>query len=348
MAALNRFLSIWPCGLVAAIPLVLSAATLPSPSPLKISRQLEQYAKNISTLKKEIQSLEKQLGDTNKRYLTVLQRRKAIDQLMAQQKKRLQENLTNIKNQRTKTKKFLRLLVVHSIKKSGENLGEMLSGKVLQTSLRTELANLAKSQKINKKLSQEVALLNQKYREYLDIEEGILNLLEDWRGHKREKTSTYRSQVNKMKSIQKEHIFPKRPSKKISTGRLFRNPIDRYYRLKYGKKGVTYYVRKYQKIKNASPGKIVYSDKLSTFGNVLMVDHGNELRSIFLGQFVPTLKKGTPIGRGDVLGYAKANKGREAKIYFEVRKKNKAQNTIHFLDREALSKAKVRAATTES
>ena len=282
--------------------------------------------------------LEKQLGDTNKRYVTVLERRKFINDMIEKQKINLSKNLDDIKKNSMHIKKLAQSLVVHSMGSGEKNWDEMLSKNLIEKSLKAKWEKLERSKQKNEELTIKMAKLHQKYKEYVDIEEGILNLIRDWEYYKKEKTQDYISQSKKLRSIKKKYKTPKRHSIKA----LFDNPIERYIDIKYGKKGVTYYTRGYQKIKNSRPGRVVYSNKLSTFGNVLMVDHGGNIRSIFLGQFTPKLKKGARVKMGDVLGHTNGLEKKQAKIYFEIRKKNKAQNTIRFIDKQSLVKAKVK------
>ena len=322
--------------LVVALSLSLHAA-IPETSLFK---QLKKYEKNVSNLKKEISLLEKQLGDTNKRYITVLERRKVIDRMIEKQRKELVVNLANIETNSTYVKKLFQSLVAHSMGSGNKSWSEVLSKDLIEKSLRGRLERLRQSKHKNEELTGKMEELHQKYREYVDIEEGILNLIRDWEYYKKEKTQNYASQFKKLKSIKSKY---KPRSLKRPLGKLFNNPVERYIDIKHGKKGVTYYTRGHQKIRNVRTGKVVYSNKLSTFGNVLMVDHGGNIRSIFLGQFVPKLKKGARVKTGDILGYTNGVKNRQIKVYFEIRKKNKAQNTIRFINQESLAKAKVKS-----
>ena len=314
------------------IPLPLPASIPEAP----LFRQLEKYEKNVSSLKKEISSLEKQLGDTNKRYITVLERRKSLENMIEKQKNDLQVNQDKLKKLSTHVKKLIQSLIIHSMGLSKGGWGEISSRSVIKKSLKIKLKKLEQGKQKNKELTKKMANIHQKYREYLDIEEGILNLLRDWEYYKQEKTQDYVSQKKKLQMVRSQY---KSPAKLRDI--LFDNPIDQYINIKHGKKGVTYYTRGYQKIKNARPGKIVYSNKLSTFGNVVMVDHGDNIRSIFLGKFSPKVKKGMRVKMGDILGYTTKLEKKPTKIYFEIRKKNKAQNTILFIDKKSLTKARL-------
>ena len=89
--------------------------------------------------------------------------------------------------------------------------------------------------------------------------------------------------------------------------------------------------RKSQPVYTTKPGKVIYSGTLSTFGNVVVIDHGKEMRSVILGDFKVDVKKGAKVQIGQVLGYARLRSGEEGKVYFEVRKKNKVYKTINLI-----------------
>ena len=84
-------------------------------------------------------------------------------------------------------------------------------------------------------------------------------------------------------------------------------------------------------------GEIVYSGELSTFGNVVMIDHGDETRSVILGDFIPKAEQGTRVKVGDVVGYT-SERLQQGQIYFEVRKNNTVANTIQLMDSNSLDK----------
>ena len=72
-----------------------------------------------------------------------------------------------------------------------------------------------------------------------------------------------------------------------------------------------------------------------------MIDHGNDTRTVLLGQFDFSVKNGDVVNQSQVVGYTspKSNSAlSEGKIYFEVRKSNLAQNTYLLLDKKSLAR----------
>ncbi len=72
-----------------------------------------------------------------------------------------------------------------------------------------------------------------------------------------------------------------------------------------------------------------------------MIDHGNDTRTVLLGQFDYSVKNGDPIAASQIVGYTNPRNQNglgDGKIYFEVRKNNLAQNTYLLLDKKTLAR----------
>ena len=118
-------------------------------------------------------------------------------------------------------------------------------------------------------------------------------------------------------------------------------PIFSYQGLEYDKKGVTFNFQGKVEVRATKAGKIVYTGSLANYGNVLMIDHGNDTRTVLLGQFDFSVKNGDSVSQSQVVGYTSPKSSSalsEGKIYFEVRKSNLAQNTYLLLDKKSLAR----------
>jgi murein DD-endopeptidase MepM/ murein hydrolase activator NlpD len=72
-----------------------------------------------------------------------------------------------------------------------------------------------------------------------------------------------------------------------------------------------------------------------------MIDHGNDTRTVLLGQFDYNVKNGDAVKASQLVGYTNPRSGNrlgDGKIYFEIRKNNLAQNTYLLLDKKTLAK----------
>lgn len=109
------------------------------------------------------------------------------------------------------------------------------------------------------------------------------------------------------------------------------SPLDNFVNFTGGKKGVTFKYDSKAPIKATAGGEVVYSGELASYGKVIMVDHGHEVRSVILGDLQVKVKKGDKVSQGQILGYTMAEPGIKKSLYYEVRKKNIAQNTLQWL-----------------
>jgi murein DD-endopeptidase MepM/ murein hydrolase activator NlpD len=117
-------------------------------------------------------------------------------------------------------------------------------------------------------------------------------------------------------------------------------PVQVYQGMDYNKKGVTFNFQGKNEVIAPRAGKVVYTGSLASYGNVLMIDHGNDTRTVLLGQFDYTVKNGDTIQASQIVGYTNprsTNGLGDGKIYFEVRKNNLAQNTYLLLDKKSLT-----------
>ena len=125
--------------------------------------------------------------------------------------------------------------------------------------------------------------------------------------------------------------------KPLAVNVRFKSPLESFLKIEYNQKGVTFKYKGKLPLKAAASGKIVYKGVLSNFGNVLMIDHGKQTRTIILGKFSSNSKKGSVVKKGQILGYTRGSRLKEEKLYFEVRKKNKVQNTFQLIERKSLA-----------
>jgi septal ring factor EnvC (AmiA/AmiB activator) len=91
-------------------------------------------------------------------------------------------------------------------------------------------------------------------------------------------------------------------------------------------------------VKAVGGWKIVFAGDLAAYGQVVLIDHGGDLRTVLLGRMDIRVKKNDTVSDGDVLAYTRNESKEPQNLYFEVRKKNTAQNTILWLDQKGVSK----------
>jgi murein DD-endopeptidase MepM/ murein hydrolase activator NlpD len=169
----------------------------------------------------------------------------------------------------------------------------------------------------------------------IEEEEQILdNLVKSLFARKIELKDQYEKKVEeslRVKLVQSRNEIKKEGLHINNDLRKFLNPIEGYDSSEFNNKGVTYIFKKEVAIVASRSGKIIYSGMLGAYGQVLMLDHGENDLSVYLGDFVPKVVKGTEVKTQDIIGTTKVNDVQTRKLYFEVRKKNIPQNTAKLI-----------------
>jgi len=95
--------------------------------------------------------------------------------------------------------------------------------------------------------------------------------------------------------------------------------------------GVNFYLAQKQTIHSPGDGTIIYSGRLSKYGNVIVVGHEDGYRSILLGKFLSNVSKGQKVSSGEKLAQALEVSEKDNKLYFEFRKNKKKLIAENFL-----------------
>src|SRR5690606_11959252 len=81
--------------------------------------------------------------------------------------------------------------------------------------------------------------------------------------------------------------------------RYFGRPVDDYLSFTPSPKGVTFKYQATQPVKAVGSGKIVFAGDLSSYGQVVLIDHGEEIRTVLLGKMNIRVKKNDLVNDGD-------------------------------------------------
>ena len=173
-------------------------------------------------------------------------------------------------------------------------------------------------------------------------EEIIYNLIMELENKKKEMSQKYISTLESKNLI--EAKLDKMKAKKVAYKKVYKNrnangkatiamdiPIEKFISARKGKKGIILKFTEITPIKAPSSGKIVYTGELASYGNIIIIDHGKDVRSVIFGDMKIKAKKGDLVQRTQVLGYTMADPGITKSLFYEVRKKNIAQNTLKWI-----------------
>ena len=87
-------------------------------------------------------------------------------------------------------------------------------------------------------------------------------------------------------------------------------------------------------VKAAGPGEVLYQGWLRGFGQVVIIDHGGDLSTVYAHLGGTSVREGATVKAGTVIGRV-GNSGTDSEygLHFEVRKGGSAQNPMNFLRR---------------
>jgi lipoprotein NlpD len=84
----------------------------------------------------------------------------------------------------------------------------------------------------------------------------------------------------------------------------------------------------------AADGKVIFSDRLSSYGNVIIVEHTGGFTTVYAHNERNLVRKGARIRRGERIATLGASgRARTPHLHFEVRKENVARNPLYYLPR---------------
>ena len=85
-------------------------------------------------------------------------------------------------------------------------------------------------------------------------------------------------------------------------------------------------------VKAAGPGEVLYQGWLRGFGQVVIIDHGGDLSTVYAHLGGTSVREGAAVNTGTVIGKV-GNTGTDSQygLHFEVRKNGSAQNPMNYL-----------------
>ncbi len=74
-------------------------------------------------------------------------------------------------------------------------------------------------------------------------------------------------------------------------------------------------------------GKVLYSgDAINSYGNLILVQHDNDIISVYGNNYSNYVLEGNHVKKGQLIAAVGEGDGKQAKLYFEIRYKGKAQD----------------------
>jgi murein DD-endopeptidase MepM/ murein hydrolase activator NlpD len=309
----------------------------PAPSVGDLKNQVANQNKKISKLKSEISQFEKDLTINHKNYLNVIARKQEIEMRLMDMREAQEALSKNLLIHQEKAKRTLAYQVIHQLNPESEP-GQLLARKILMSQLGEQLKLIEAEIKSQQEAVLLLTNLEQRFYEHQKTEIELATVLQELEVRKKTVAQSYLDQqrklddlTNRYSQVRAQISRSQARSDKQVTHLRFSAPLQDYQSMDHGDKGVSFSFKGRQPVVSTQEGEIVYAGELSTFGNVVMIDHGDETRSVILGDFIPRAQKGLRVRVGDVIGYT-TDRIQQGQVYFEIRKQNTVVNTIHLMD----------------
>ncbi|MGE3610543.1 MAG: murein hydrolase activator EnvC [Bacteriovoracaceae bacterium] len=309
---------------------------------------LTKYRSEVVQLGAKLTTLEKEIGSKNNLYLSSIEQIKQFEIDVHHYREKLKEIHKHVKEAQRENKRILQSYLLESNNESLEPWQRKVHLELLKQ------AQIKLKNKENELISFEnkVAEFDLKLAELRRNEEELSEVIKELNERKKIAMELYMAKVQDKKKIeseiQKQKIntklaevkkeFSKAPIIEARPDRIFSRPVDDFLSFTPSPKGVTFKYQSIQPVKATGEGKVVFAGDLASYGQVVLIDHGNDLRSVILGKMNIRVKKNDSVKDGDVLAYTMNDTKEAQNLYFEIRKKNTAQNTILWLDQNGVSK----------
>jgi murein DD-endopeptidase MepM/ murein hydrolase activator NlpD len=310
--------------------------------------ELIRYRSEVMVLGARLSSLEKEIGTKNNLYISSVEQIKQFEADVKLYREKLAEIHTQVRQAQSDNKRIVQSFLVEA---------ENLDTEEWQKKAHLELLKQAQTRLKSKEeelisFENKVTEFDLKLSTLRSNEEELASVIKELENRKKSAMDLYLTKVQSKKlaetKVQKLKLKTKiakvreqfNPSPIVlkKPDRFFKNPVDDFLTFSASPKGVTFKYQSIQPVKAVGDGKVVYAGDLANYGQVLLIDHGDDLRTVLLGKMDIRVKKNDAVKDGQILAYTQNTSKEDQNLYFEVRKKNTAQNTILWLDQNGVSK----------
>ncbi len=316
-----------------------------------VKRPVDDLARHRSKVMEfgaRLSSLEKEIGSKNNLYLSSIEQIKQFENDVKLYRSRLTELKSHVTKAQEDNSHILRSYLLESESDSTEAWQRKVHLELLKqalTKLKSREEELASfetkvtefdSKLASLKLDEEelsVVIKELEARKKVAMEQYLAHVQSRKEAEKKVQTKQLASKIAEVKKQ-----FSNAPTVMQKADRIFANPVEDFITYTASPKGVTFKYQAIQAIKAVGEGRVVFAGDLASYGQVLLIDHGNDLRTVLLGRMNIKVKKNDSVTEGEVLAYTVNDISGPQNLYFEVRKKNTAQNTILWLESRGVSK----------
>lgn len=328
--------------------LALLIAFSASAAVKKPGDDLARARSEVMELGARLSSLEKEIGSKNNLYISSVEQIRQFEADIKLYREKLADIHAEVRDTKTANKRILQSYLMES-----ENEGTEAWQRRAHLELLKQAQNKLKA-KEDELISFEnkVTEFDTKLVSLKQNEEELSSVIKELEARKKLAMEQYLAKVQSKKvaesKVQKVQLkqkiaevkktFSQAPVVEKRPDRFFKKPVDDFTTYTASAKGVTFRYQAIQPVKAVGEGKVVFAGDLASYGQVVLIDHGSDLRTVLLGKMDVKVKKNDTVRDGDVLAYTQNDSKEEQNLYFEVRKKNTAQNTILWLEQNGVGK----------
>lgn len=309
---------------------------------IKLKDALTSESLRVTKLAAKIKTLDKSISSNNRKYLDSSVRLGKLEKELTDLKESLEKSGKEVGIEYELISKIFRQYLLEKIDIKNKNL--ILKDKIYIETLSLQLQELESSQKKSNDLLKSVNTISNNLELIKKQERELYDIIVSLENEKRDSSEHYLNVLEKKNSLREKlekEIVKNKVSKKRKVKRKYqivrvknskmRLPLDKFLNYKGGKKGITFTFGDVAPVLATSSGHVAYSGELASYGKIIMIDHGNDVRSLVLGDIKINVKKGQYVDQGQVLAYTISEPGMKKNLYYELRKKNIAQNTLKIL-----------------
>lgn len=310
--------------------------------------ELARYRTEVMEMGARLSTLEKEIGSKNNLHLSSIEHIKQFEADVKLYRDEVKKKQVEVEKAQVENKRILKDYLLESENETAEPWQRKVHLELLkqaQNKLKNKETELNDFQTKISEFDEKLVALRQN-------EEELGQVIKELESRKKVAMESYLTKVQNKKKLEST-VQTEKLQKRIAIvkkemsnapvilnkpDRFFSRPVDDFLSFTSSPKGVTYRYQSAQPVKAVGGGKIVFAGDLASYGQVVLIDHGSDLRTVLLGKMNIRVKKNDTVNDGDVLAYT-LNDSKEAQnLYFEVRKKNTAQNTILWLEPNGVSK----------
>ncbi len=308
-----------------------------------VKKRKNRYKARLNSVNKELEKLSKEIGklDTRLKDLQKVLAKVVEDSFINYEKSKIKDLMPNLGIKSKKSEILLKIFGEYNyiLLKETENVHDDLRKKIekkkeIKKKIRLNYLNLKISEK---KLHHLEQVREKSLNEIRNKKEYYQNLIAELKNRKKElnglidklekRAKKYYSDIN-FQSLKGELIWP-------VDGKIYQNYgkiVNKKYNTQIFNEGIDISTNYGEKVSSVANGLVVFAQQYKSFGNMVMIDHGNDYFSIYTNLSKLSVNKGEKVTAGQIIGVVGNDliNGKPI-LHFEIRKKRSSLSPLSWL-----------------